>query len=428
MREDVFNAVVSKVSLVQPMFAKSMLLLELKKQGLTIETVTPGQMLDIVNEKINPMLAGVMRNTNDVMLMGAAVIQYDNDGVILFMNPMAKRICEQLAPQSAGALDYFQILTLSGLIVPFFDGSELMTFRRPVLSLMRNFIVTIVRTLDSQLLPTGAISLIQDSTVADAIEQDAFSSLTALKASHQQLSETTSQLVQASKLTALGEFAAGICHEINQPLNVMKIVCDSAIRDITKERANLVELKKDFENVVAQITRTSEIIDHMRLFTRTTAENSAYELHDLNSLVTGALKFVGAQLMSHQIELVRTLTPDLPKISCDAIRLEQAFLNLVGNARVSLESYERAEKKIEVITRKAENPSGVVIEVRDNGPGIPEEIRAKIFEPFFTTRKEGKGTGLGLSIVTKIVDEHKGKIELESTVGEGTTFRLVLPV
>ncbi len=425
MKEDVFNAIVSRVSLVQPMFAKSLLLVELKKQGLTVGSASAGQMLDIVNKKINPMLAGGMRNTNDVMLMGASVIQYDNDGGILFMNPMAKRICEQLAPERGGALDYFQILSSAGLLVPFFDGAELMTFRRPVASLARNFVVTLVRTLDAQLQPTGGILLIQDSTIADAIEQDA---LTALNVSHHQLSETTAQLVQASKLSAIGEFLAGICHEINQPLNVMKIICDSAMRDITKERANLEELKKDFENVVAQIKRASEIVNHMRLFTRTTAENSAYELYDLNVLVTDALKFVGAQLSTHQIALVRQLAPDLPKLSCDSIRLEQAFLNLVGNARVSLESYERAEKKIEVITRKVENPPGVVIEVRDNGPGIAEEIRAKIFEPFFTTRKEGKGTGLGLSIVTKIVDEHNGRVELESTVGEGTTFRIVLPV
>ncbi|MGK5088751.1 HAMP domain-containing sensor histidine kinase [Bdellovibrionota bacterium FG-2] len=134
------------------------------------------------------------------------------------------------------------------------------------------------------------------------------------------------------------------------------------------------------------------------------------------------------ELSSHQIELVSSLAPDLHPVSCDAIRLEQAFLNLVGNARVSLEGYERSEKKIEVMTHKRENPSDFVIEVRDNGPGISDDIRAKIFEPFFTTRKEGKGTGLGLSIVTKIVDEHKGKIELESTVGVGTTFSIVLPV
>jgi signal transduction histidine kinase len=172
----------------------------------------------------------------------------------------------------------------------------------------------------------------------------------------------------------------------------------------------------------------AEIIDHMRIFTRRSEGVTRKEI-DLNSIVEGAFKFLGQQLRNNNIEVQEDLGSYLPKVSGDPIRLEQVFLNLVSNARNALEGGGKEKKMIEIRTY-ADNTNGlssVVIEVKDNGGGVPEHKREKIFQPFFTTNAPGKGTGLGLSVSNKIIEEHQGRIELDSTVGEGATFKVILP-
>ena len=273
-----------------------------------------------------------------------------------------------------------------------------------------------------------AEALERDIIQRQKAEQALKEKMSELEISNSNLKTTTAQLVQAAKLTTLGEFSAGICHELNQPLNVMRIICDSALREVKKNRYKLENVTQDFPDVVEQIIKASAIVNHMRAFARGTDEDASQQLCDINDIIKDALRFVGAQLGAHQIELVMNLAPELPKIRCAAVRVEQVILNLISNARLTLADHDRSNRKIEISTRIIEGQSTVAIEVRDNGPGVPESIRHKIFDPFFTTRKQGVGTGLGLSIVTKIIDDHKGKIELESNEGEGATFRVLLPI
>ncbi len=243
-----------------------------------------------------------------------------------------------------------------------------------------------------------------------------------------QLKEATAQLVQSEKLSALGELTAGVAHELKQPLNGIKIISQSLLKDIEKGQLEKEELGKDLEDVVNQITKMADIIDHMRIFTRT-SEGTITEPIDINSLVEGAFTFLGQQLQDHNIEVGKDLSSDLPKVVGDPNRLEQVLLNLISNARNAVESNGKEKKRIDIRTYAA-NTNGdsiVVMEVRDNGGGVPEYARKKIFQPFFTTNAPGKGTGLGLSVSNKIIEEHRGRIELDSTVGEGTTFRVILP-
>ena len=254
-----------------------------------------------------------------------------------------------------------------------------------------------------------------------------------LKDSNQQLEEATVQLIQSEKLSALGELTAGVAHELNQPLNGIKIISQSILRDIEKNRFEEKDVGGDLNEIVGQVNKMAEIIDHMRIYSRNT-EGGSEEMIDLNSVIKGPFKLLDQQLKTHNIEVVRELTPDLPKVKGDPIRLEQVFMNLITNARCALDSSEKENKRIEVKTYKTdnhrsapENPT-VVVEVKDNGEGIPEHLKKKIFQPFFTTREPGKGTGLGLSVSSKIIEEHRGRIEMESKVSEGTTFRVILPV
>jgi PAS domain S-box-containing protein len=299
-----------------------------------------------------------------------------------------------------------------------------------------SFSGSVMRDKDGNL--TGIVGIARDMREIRELISQLEDKTRSLERANRELKEATVQLIQSEKLSALGELTAGVAHELNQPLNAIKIICQSTLRDIEKNRFEEDALEQDLNDVVNQVNKMAEIIDHMRIFTRRT-EGIPKEMIDVNSVIEGALKFVGQQLKNRNIEVVRELSPDLPKVIGDAIRLEQVVMNLITNARNAVEISGKEHKSIEIRTYSEnrnqidnqlsaiDNPA-VVVEVTDNGVGIPEDLREKIFQPFFTTREPGKGTGLGLSVASKIVEEHNGRIEVESQVGEGTTFRVLLPM
>lgn len=252
-----------------------------------------------------------------------------------------------------------------------------------------------------------------------------------LEESNKKLKEATVQLVQSAKLSALGELTAGVAHELNQPLNSIKIISQSLMRDIEKDQFQEDSLEEDLGDIIHQVNKMAEIIDHMRLYTRQ-SDVISKESVDVNAVIESALILIGQQLANHDIQLVKTLDPDLPDVQGDPIQLEQVLQNLITNARHALESCEKEDKIIELSTyemkaQPTNNHPLIVVEVKDNGTGIPQDVKEKIFQPFFTTKEPGKGTGLGLSISGKIVEEHDGKLELESEMGQGTSFKVVLP-
>ena len=247
-----------------------------------------------------------------------------------------------------------------------------------------------------------------------------------LEETHAKLKESVGQLIQAEKLTALGELTAGIAHELNQPLNVTKIICQGILRDIEKNRFSMEEAKSDLPQVVTQMNKMAEIINHMRIFTRIT-DGSNREKCDLNVVVTDVLRFVTQQYKDHNVELAKNLTDGLPLVLADQVQIEQVCMNLLTNARHALEGTAKQSKRIEIKTGRGPNDT-VFIEIIDNGMGIPEKLKVKMFQQFFTTKEPGKGTGLGLSLCRKIIEEHGGTITFESVEGQGTTFRVNLPI
>jgi C4-dicarboxylate-specific signal transduction histidine kinase len=248
-----------------------------------------------------------------------------------------------------------------------------------------------------------------------------------LKRLNRELQEATSQLIQTAKLTVLGELIAGVAHELTQPLNATGIICQSVVRylgDYTPEA-----LKAELRQILTLVESMRRILDHMRLFVRRATEVERRPL-DVNAAIDRALMFVEQQISDHGIELRRQYAPRLPLVIGDAARLEQVFLNLIVNARGALDESAKPSKILEIRTYPDPRPDldvQVVVEVRDNGVGIPDSLRDKLFQAFVTTKPPGEGTGLGLPIVKKIVEEHKGRIEVESVHGEGAVFRIVLP-
>jgi PAS domain S-box-containing protein len=232
------------------------------------------------------------------------------------------------------------------------------------------------------------------------------------------------QLIQASKLATLGEMAAGIAHELNQPLNVMKIGSDF-LREMAKgKKMSDEELDMVTEEISTQVDRASGIIKHMREFAR--VADTRMDKVDVNQPIRNVFKILGEQLRLHQIELELDLDEDLPLIMGDNNRLEQVFINLVTNARHAMEEETSGSTRLLKI-RSFIDDGDVVITVSDTGTGIPKDIIDRIFEPFFTTKRLGEGTGLGLSITYGIVKDYGGTIRVESEVGMGTTFELRFP-
>jgi len=232
------------------------------------------------------------------------------------------------------------------------------------------------------------------------------------------------QLIQASKLATLGEMATGIAHELNQPLNVIKIGSAFLLESVQAGRKvsekDLTTIAEEFNG---EVDRASGIINHLRNFART-GDISKEEVF-INEPIRGVFKVLGQQLKLRQIDLELDLDEHLPSIMADSNRLEQVFINLVTNSRDALEEVSGHRKVLKI--RSFMEEGNVVVTVSDTGKGIPSHIMNKIFEPFFTTKEVGKGTGLGLSISYGIIRDYGGTITVQSEEGRGTTFRLTFP-
>ena len=242
--------------------------------------------------------------------------------------------------------------------------------------------------------------------------------------------EKETQLIQASKMTTLGQMAAGIAHEINQPLNVIQVCADFFNKMITRgQDISNQDLQSMANDISKNVQRAAAIIQHMRRFAR--QSNVVRSKVNINDPIYDVFKVLGHQLRVHQVEVQLDLDQEIPPIMADHNRLEQVFINLVTNAvdamdeKCSQPECQEAEKKL-TIKSFIENGYVSVI-VSDTGSGMSAEVMSKIFEPFFTTKDVGKGTGLGFSISYGIVKDYEGTIEIDSTVGEGTTFKLKFP-
>jgi PAS domain S-box-containing protein len=237
--------------------------------------------------------------------------------------------------------------------------------------------------------------------------------------------ERQAQLIQAGKMATLGEMATGMAHELNQPLNVIRMGADFVAKMIRRgQKISDEQLLIVSSNISEQVERAASIINHLREFGRK-SEFKVYPV-DINEPIKNVFTIMGEQFRLRGIKVNLKLDKAIPKIMAGRNRLEQIFINLATNARAAMQERGPGEVKEITITTYSER-DWVVAEVSDTGKGIPEQIREKIFEPFFTTKTMGKGTGLGLSITYGLVRDFKGRIDVESTQNVGTTFKVRFP-
>ena len=236
-------------------------------------------------------------------------------------------------------------------------------------------------------------------------------------AMNQQLATVQQQLIQSERLISMGKLAAGVAHEINNPLTGIL----SYAEDLMEDTDSSDPRHKDYEVIVHEALRCRQIVRSLLEFTRQD-EPSVARAHP-RDLIEKALEVIIRQAAFRDIQFLREVEGDLPVVEVDPVQIEQLLINLIVNAQ-------QAMPKGGTIALGAcgkENGNQVEFFVRDEGYGIAPEIRPHIYEPFFST-KGGKTDGLGLSVCLGIVQRHGGTIELESEVGKGTTFRFALPI
>ena len=239
--------------------------------------------------------------------------------------------------------------------------------------------------------------------------------------------EKDAQLIQASKMTTLGEMSAGIAHELNQPLNVIKMGSEFLTlmmeqkKNITEEDAFLV-----VGEISSQVDRASEIIRHLRQFGR--KSDLVKEKVDINQVVRDVLAIMERQLKLQGIDITVDMQDGLASIDGYKNRIEQVIFNLLTNARDAIIQKKDQTAPRAISVRSFAEEGSVVLTIADTGVGIPEALQDKIFEPFFTTKEVGKGMGLGLSITYGIIKDSNGQISVDSKENQGSSFKLVFSV
>lgn len=272
------------------------------------------------------------------------------------------------------------------------------------------------------------------------------------------LKNAQTKLVDAEKMASLGQLTAGIAHEINNPINFVS----SNIRPLRRDIDDILDLIKKYEDIINDKDLTSNFVDAVKFKKEIDYE---YLIHEIDVLLKGMADGAGRTVeivkglksfsrldesdlkyanvnegidstiiilnstFKGKVSVVRELG-DIPEIECYAGKLNQVFMNIINNAAQAVMQAHSNDNdgKVVIRTYKDANSDKVKISISDNGTGMSEEVRSKIFEPFFTTKKAGEGTGLGLSIVFSIIELHKGTIEVNSKLGEGTEFLITLPI
>jgi two-component system NtrC family sensor kinase len=233
----------------------------------------------------------------------------------------------------------------------------------------------------------------------------------------QELQQVQDQLIRAGKMAALGELAAGVAHEINNPLTGVLTFSSLMLKKVDENNP----WKKDLENIVQQTTRCRNIVRGLLDFARQRKPDK--KEWDVHTLLENTLILVEKQAPFQNIKIKKSFSTRIPMLFVDGDQIQQVFMNILLNAADAMASNGGT------LTIRTELKDGTAeISFTDTGYGISKEHLSKLFAPFFTTKETGKGTGLGLAISYGIIQSHNGEIDVESEVGKGSTFRIKLPV
>jgi two-component system NtrC family sensor kinase len=237
-----------------------------------------------------------------------------------------------------------------------------------------------------------------------------------LQISHRELENAQAHLIRTEKLASLGQLAAGVAHEINNPLGTITIFAHLLLKNLADDDPR----REDIKMIIDEASRTKEIVQGLLSFARETKLRPG--LTDINELIEDVLNLVINQSLFYNINIQKQLAQGLPSSFADGTQLKQVFFNIILNAAQAM----KGQGDLYVITEVAANNQSITIKIKDTGPGIPDNVMGKLFDPFFTTKE--KGTGLGLAISYGVVERHLGKIDVKTEIGKGSTFNITLPI
>jgi two-component system, NtrC family, sensor kinase len=232
------------------------------------------------------------------------------------------------------------------------------------------------------------------------------------------------QVIETGRLAAIGELAAGIAHEINNPVAIMVEEAgwiEDLLEEGMKQEGNMEEFTRALKQIQNQGRRCKEITHKLLSFARKT--DSRVQTVQINELIQEVVNLSNQRARYANVEIHTNLQSDLPEAQMSMTEMQQVLMNIINNA---LDAMEKKGGRLDILTELRKDQ--IMVSIRDNGPGIPAANLAQIFVPFFTTKPVGKGTGLGLAICYGIIKKMGGDIEVDSIVGRGTTFRILLPL
>ncbi|MEN3038728.1 MAG: ATP-binding protein [Candidatus Kryptonium sp.] len=344
------------------------------------------------------VLHSIIQNYSD------AVIALDNDYKIFFWNKGAERIFGYTADEmigktvdsiipsdlkEKGELEWLFAETLRRGYIENYETERITKDgRRIIVNLSRS----LIKDENGEIL--GSIAIVRDVTKVKELEK---------------------QIQHSDKLALIGQIAAGIAHEIGTPLNVISGNAEYIIMEMGEDNP----YKEELETIISQAERIANLIKQLLEFARPRKPN--YTKVNVNRELSHVVELLKHQFERSNIKLNLKFSENIPNIYADCSQIHQVFLNIIVNAIQAIN--QNGSIEIETFAKDGY----VNIKFKDNGVGILPEHIDKIFEPFFTTKEAGKGTGLGLAVSKRIIDEHNGKIEVESTPGKGTTFTVKFP-
>ncbi len=361
-------------------------------------------------QKTNVFLHNIIKSSVD------GIVVVDPKGVPIIFNEGAERILGYKAEEIIGNPENFR------RFYPPEVAAEMMRRMRsryeygPVDKLTTTQITLINK--DGEEVPVNFSAAIIRERGIEVGSVGIFSDLREILKVHGELEATHHQLVQAEKIASLGRMAAGVAHEINNPLAGILIYAELLARELDKDSA----ARQNVDIIIDQTMRCQQIVTRLLDFSRQSLGQK--KLFDINDILRACVDLVSHQAFFHNIKIRLKLDPKLPQIIGDPGQLQQVFTNLLINAADAMSG----TGWINITSRPSWRSDAVILQFIDSGSGIPPEIRDKIFEPFFTTKPPGKGTGLGLSIVYGVIQRHGGSIQAYSPPTGGTVFTVTLPL
>ncbi len=414
MIEALYQSLLTKLSTITPLFAKALLEVSLKERGLTLDKITPVELVSLIRQDLDPKLAMSLGSCNSILLAGSAQVITDENDRIIYLNSAAKQILSVLQADSPGK-EPFDLLSENGFLKPAQSLKEIEVREFLCPPLVRTYNVALSPLLTESGETRGTVCVVQDITLKQGLENSMLEFCDRLQGEVHSREEAEKKLaaqfqrgVAASKMAALGEMAGGIAHEINTPLAIIGLASEKIPHLVMTEpidRERIIEFNQKIERTVKRI---SKIVSGLRAFSRDGSRDS-FQKEDLRRIIDDTLTLCSEKLAFHQVRLLTDEIPEALSLECRAIQVSQILLNLLGNAHDAVAKLSTKWIRLSVL----EQSSYVEISVSNSGPPIAPSIQDRLFEPFFTTKTVGKGTGLGLSISKGIAEDHGGKLFLD---------------